>query len=385
MAKDKKNILRLRRGRTVGIGLIVIMGILIFGIVFVDEPLSVQITDDFDLEICPPYCIPAIIPIPPPTFEPKIILMTPIFTTIDDLGNEDVKRGQGTFLEEIAGFTITSPFTNATFDNGILLIDLEFDTQSFEQNTISVIGILDLEKVTFFPPPDVTCDALDSILSDTCPPPPAGSGIEFELQESILFSSIGITQDGIFTTNIFDRRIDSFAESGTNNYDFVIKDTTIQFSFAEFQLLFPARIGGVTFTNQIVGSEIVDLDVNGTDIVIVEDVIEDISFVPCPLPVLSDSISILFPSIEISGTNDIWDKTSEGFDIINVDIRNNRNCDLTLAIGSQWQRVNGEILKSEIEEFLVPTNSTIPLSSIQFDSESDCIVGSGSCSCLFFG
>ena len=120
--------------------------------------------------------------------------------------------------------------------------------------------------------------------------------------------------------------------------------------------------------------------INETDPIIVEEVIpeEDTAFLPCP-SVETDSISILFPSLGVSLTTALWDKIiidGKSHDIINVDIRNNRNCDITLAVGSQWQRVTGQIFKSDIEEFTVVTNGTKPFSSIPFDGTIDCNAGS---------
>ena len=301
--------------------------------------------------------------IPLPTFQPGTLSVTPIVTLIDDQGNKDVTRGETTFLSQFTGFEITRAGTNATYDNGRIQIDLEFETDTTEPIIIDGTYFLQVDPLGFF---------ARTLLSQT------------------------ETVDGIGTIQIYDVRIDQVVtEDGENKLGYVLKSLNVFFRQSEipqvpqlspllvpdFSLLDPVVIYNVTFNNAqtiIVEEQIV----NSSGIEIVQDVTEDTPLVPCPLPVLTDSVSLLFPTVDVSGTSDLWDKTPapDDFDIINIDIRNNRNCNLTLAVGSQWQRVNGEILKSEIEEFLIPTNSTIPLSSLPFDSNSDCISGTGSCS-----
>ncbi len=369
MARDQRNVLRLRRARIVGIALLLVMGFLIFGLVFLGEPTQIVIIpnnpmtpEDEEVVITIPT-FPPDFGIPLPTFEPETLSVTPIVTLIDDLGNKDVTRGETTFLSQFTGFSITRAGTNATYDNGRIQIDLEFETDTTEPIIISGTYFLQVDPVGFF---------VRTGLSQT------------------------ETVDGIATIQIYDVRIDQVVtEDGENKLGYVLESLNVFFRQSEipqvpqlspilipdFGLQSPVVIYNVTFNNAqsiIVEEQIV----NSSGIEIVQDVTVDTPFVPCPLPVLSDSVSLLFPTVDVSGTIDLWNKTPEpdNFDIINIDIRNNRNCDLTLAIGSQWQRVNGEILKSEIEEFLIPTNSTIPLSSLPFDSESDCIQGTGSCS-----
>ncbi|MCP6727165.1 MAG: hypothetical protein KJI69_04015 [Patescibacteria group bacterium] len=364
---DQRNVLRLRRARIVGLGLILVMGFLIFGLVFLSEPTQIVIIpnnpmtpEDEEVVITIPT-FPPDFGVPIPTFEPETLSVTPIVTLIDDLGNKDVTRGETTFLSQFTGLEITRAGTNATYDNGRIQIDLEFETDTTEPILISGTYFLQVDPVGFFARTSLT-----------------------QTQ----------TVDGIATIQIYDVRVDQVAiEDGENKIGYVLKNLNVIFRqpdipqivqlspllIPDFGLSNPVVIYNVTFNNAqaiLVEEQIV----NGSGIEIVADVTEDIPFVPCPLPVKADSISILFPSIGVSGTSDLWDKTPEGFDIINVDIRNNRNCDLTLAVGSQWQRVNGEILKSDIEEFLVTTNSTQPFASLPFDGNVDCLSGTGTCS-----
>jgi len=361
------NVLRLRRGRSVGIGLLLIMGFLVFGFVFVgDEPTQIVIIpnnpltpEDEEIVITIPT-FPPDFGIPIPTFEPETLSVTPIITLIDDLGNKDVTRGETTFLSQFIGFEITKAGTDATYDNGRIQIDLEFDTDTPEPLLISGTYFLQVDPIGFF---------ARTLLSQTP------------------------TVDGIATIQIYDVRIDQVVtEDGENKIGYVLNSLNVFFRqpdipqvpqlspllIPDFGLSNPVVIYNVTFNNAqtiMVDEQIV----NGSGIEIVEDVEEDIPTTPCP-DVKNDSISFLFPTNEVSGTSALWDKTPEGFDIINIDIRNNRNCDLTLAVGSQWQRVTGEIFKSDIEEIVMATNSTIPFRSIPFDSNMDC--GGSSCAGL---
>jgi len=386
MAKDQRNVLRLRRGRTVGLALIVIMGFLLFGFVFlVDEPTQIVIVPDDpftpeDEEIVieiPPIDLPFEIPIP--LFEPKEIRITPIITTTDDLGVEEVIFGETTFLSQFTGFEITkvgSP--DQTFDNGNLKIEISVGTEcDIPQGSGQAC-----------PTPVIAIDSLLSTIFDDDPATKA-------LVAFPASPAIGRVEAQTFVTKIFDARIDQLVtKDGESKFDFILDRFSVSFPpelqsasliiTPDFILANSTQIYSVTF-NRGVQTTIDEQVVNGSDIVIVEEVTEDTPFVPCPLPVKDDSISILFPSIGVSGTSALWDKIlidGKLHDIINVDIRNNRNCDLTLAVGSQWQRVTGEIFRSDIETFIVPTNSTQPFSSIPFDGSVDCGTPAGNCAGL---
>ncbi len=401
MAKDQKNVLRLRRGRIVGLGLILIMGFLIFGLVFLDEPTQIVIIPDDPMT---PEDEEVVIEIPPipdfevplPDFEPRTLSMTPLVTTTDDLGVSTTIRGETTFLSGLLGFDITlTGVEGQTFDDGRLQIELEFVTDTTTDGIISVIGELEV----FSPATPELPEGLAVI--QICPPQCGNILIRTDQ-----FSDSGQTAGGIFVTQIYNDRIDSLVDPnlfdgsylarfqlselniGFDNQQFVLATTEEEqvMLSAPTQVTEPLVIYELAYTisgfNEIVIDE-QTIPSNATEAPIEQVVEEDTPFVPCPLPVLDDSISILFPSIGVSGTSDLWDKITideKVHDIINVDIRNNRNCDLTLAVGSQWQRVNGEILKSEIETFLVGTNSTQPFASIPFDGNVDCLSGSGTCS-----
>ena len=215
------------------------------------------------------------------------------------------------------------------------------------------------------------------------------------------FSDAGFTEAGVFITEIYNNRIDSLVSldllDGSylarfqlnqlqiifDNNQFALKTTDVQCVTTPCPpLTEPLVIYELAYTlsgfNQIVIDE-QTIPMNATEAPVEQVVEEDTPTTPCP-DVKDDSISFLFPTDEVSGTRNLWDKTVEGFDIINVDIRNNRNCDLTLAVGSQWQRVTGQIFKSDIEEILMATNSTIPFRSIPFDSAMDC--GGSTCAGL---
>ena len=154
MAKDQRNVLRLRRGRTVGLGLIVIMGFLLFGFVFlVDEPTQIVIVPDDpftpeDEEIVielPPIEDILDLEVPIPEFEPRTLSMTPIVTTTDDLGVSTTIRGETTFLSSLLGFDITlTGVEGQTFDDGRLKIELEFVTDKTTDEPILVSGELDV-------------------------------------------------------------------------------------------------------------------------------------------------------------------------------------------------------------------------------------------------
>jgi hypothetical protein len=433
MAKDQRNVLRLRRGRTVGLGLIVIMGFLLFGFVFlVDEPTQIVIVPDDpftpeDEEIVielPPIDDFLDFEVPIPQFDPIEISLTPIITTTDSLGVEDVVRGETTFLQAFGLDLIQVGVPDKTFDNGNIKIELEFDTGN----------IFPMEIFFVKPSLDVVTIESGGTFTNTFAVPPKTSqgtdvitviGIQAQTPDCTLELPciIGTSTGGIFTINIFESPIGDIplGESITTNFiltqldvniseDKVVGiedpallptplpslplaiteaiipiDTDTRIEPVNFILTQPTQLYSVTFANEDLVIELVEQIVNATEIVVEEVVTEDIPFVPCPLPVKTDSISILFPSIGVSGTSALWDKIlidDKLHDIINVDIRNNRNCDLTLAVGSQWQRVTGEIFKSDIETFIVSTNSTQPFSSIPFDGSVDCGTPAGNCAGL---
>ncbi len=401
------NVLRLRRGRTVGFGLIVIMGFLLFGFIFlVDEPTQIVIIPDdpftpVDEEIVielPPIGDIIDLEVPIPTFEPRTLSMTPIVTTTDDLGVSTTIRGETTFLTSLLGLDITlTGVEGQTFNNGLLKIELEFVTDKTTDEAIFLMGELDIFSPAIPTLPEGT------FTIQVCPP----------LCGNILISTdpisvTGLTQAGVFVAEIYNDRISSLVDPnlfdgsylarfqlnqlniGFDGQEFALPTTEVQVTditllTTEVQVTEPLVIYELSYTisgfNQIVIDE-QTIPMNATEAPIEQVIEEDIPFVPCPLPVLTDSISILFPSIGVSGTGDLWDKIlidGKLHDIINVDIRNNRNCDLTLAVGSQWQRVTGEIFRSDIETFLVPTNSTQPFSSIPFDGTVDCGMPAGNC------
>ncbi len=386
------NVLRLRRGRSVGIGLLIVMGFLLFGFIFVgDEPTQIVIIPDDpqtpeDEEIVielPPFVKIIDLEVPIPEFEPRTITMTPLVTTTDDLGVSTTIRGEPTILEGLLGLDITlTGVEGQTFDDGRLKIELELITDRTEDSQISVNGELDV----FSPASAEVPEGLAVI--QVCPPQCGNVLVSTEK-----FTDAGFTEAGVFVTEIFNNRIDSFVSANLfdgsylarfqlnqlqilfDNNEFALKTTEVQCvttpcppvtePFVIYELSY--TISGF-FQLEIIEQTI---PMNATEAPVEQVVEEDIPTIPCP-DVKNDSISFLFPSNEISGTTKLWDKTVEGFDIINVDIRNNRNCDLTLAVGSQWQTVTGQIFKSDIEEILMATNSTIPFSSISFDSAMDC-------------
>jgi len=428
------NVLRLRRGRTVGVGLLAVMGFLIFGFVFlVNEPLIIEVTDDFDLEICPPYCDEAYLEIPLPEFDVRTMEVTPIITTIDDLGNSVTTRGETTFLQQITGFSVTiAGDLTKTFDNGKLIIELELLTDLLTDESITVLGSLESVETSEFG---------------------GNTG-------TIAFTDGGITREGIFVAEILNIRIDQLVPlaKGTYHYDMVITDINVDFDNIEFSNEQPFTIYSVDFVNadprlfeifplpipidngfefpdpigidpcesldfvienpDICGDfaiplpeplpeqilpfcdpEILDLtgicappDSSPADPVpcgncdimiiqeeipqipddtIVEDVVPDIPNTPC-FETKFDSISYLFPTVEISGTNNFWGTTPEGLDQNSADVRNNRNCDLDIALGSKWVSTTGEIFISDLEDITILTNATIPFKSVVFDSNDGC-------------
>ena len=353
-----KSKLAVLRSRTTGIILIAIMLFLIIGVVFTfNEPTIVQLTDDIQIQVCPPLCDEFIgeaigLEVPLPEFAPRTLIMTPIITTTDDQGKKDVIRGEGSFLQKITGLAITKAGTEATFDNGRLKIDLEIETDLEEEKQISLLGNLMIKQ-------DV------DVIIDTLP-----------------ISAVGLTSGKIFTSTIYDERIDSFVQDGMQNYEFIVNDLTITFDLNEFQLASPTSVYQVTFTKEtvppvpplVVPTIELTIDtqlVNFTQPEIIQIVEVDTPNVTCP-DVKYDSVTFLFPSVAISGTTNLWNKTPEGFDIINIDLRNNRNCDLDVAIGSKWRSTAGTQFSSKLTDIKIPTNGTIPFKSIPFDSNTEC-------------
>jgi hypothetical protein len=355
LTKGKLTVLR---SRTTGIILLIMMAFLIIGFVFsFNEPTIIQLTDDIQIEICPPFCDEFLddalgLEVPLPEFEPRTLVMTPIVTTTDDQGKEDVIRGEGSFLQKITGLAITKAGTEATFDNGRLKIDLEIETDLEEEKQISLLGNLIIKQ-------DV------DVIIDT-----------------ITISAVGLTSGKIFISTIYDERIDSFVQDGMQNYEFIINDLTITFDLNEFQLESPTSVYQVTFTKEIISpvpSLVVPIStltidtqlVNFTQPEIVQVVEVDIPNVICP-DIKTDSVTLLFPSVAVSGTTSLWGKTPEGYDQISMEVRNNRNCDLDIAIGSKWRSTSGTQYNSGLIDMRIPTNNTIPIKTVPFDSTKEC-------------
>lgn len=427
-SKSKKKLLLL-------LLLLIPIGLTIY-FVFIDEPTQYQIQPDDpvtpeDEEVVielPPIeeIIGLEVPIPE-IDDPIEISLTPIITLTDSIGGEDVIRGETTFLQALTGLSIiqVGGGTDKTFDNGNIKIELEFDTGNIFPMEIFIVKP-SLETISI--------ESGGKFLSVFTVPPKSSQGtdvisvigIEAQTPDCTLELPciIGTPTGGIFTINIFDSPIGAFPLGETITTNFILtklevnisedkpefatqldptpmpvviveeetpveltvneffpqipQDTQTRIDPVDFVLAEPTQIYSVTFANVDLVVELVEQTVNATEIVVEEVVTEDTPFIACPLPVKLDSISFLFPSIDVSGTNEFWNKTPEGFDIVKTEVRNNRNCELTLAIGSEWKRVTGAIYKSDIETFLVPTNGTIPFSSIPFDPTIDC--NSGSCS-----
>lgn len=376
------------RARVAGI----IVLIMAFGLIFFfgfNEPTAIAINDETDVIICPPICDEPFLEIPIPTFEGDTIEMTPIITVVDDTGFETSIRGETTLLQRLVGLEIVSiSIGERSYKNGNLFIDLELNARTGDE--------LQTEQQIML---KGTIQSVEQNLSDLDVP---------ENSVNVPFATQGSTTAGILVSRILDTRIDALVpnQSGTFSYDFLLLDLTLDVKRVSSQdtptqfvlptidvqcvttpcppLTNPVLLGTATFdaTSLTIEAPIDDplIIINETEPIIVEEVIpeEDTPFLPCP-SVEDDSISILFPSLGVSLTTALWDKIiidGKSHDIINVDIRNNRNCDITLAVGSQWQRVTGQIFKSDIEEFTVVTNGTKPFSSIPFDGTIDCNAGS---------
>lgn len=358
MAKQlTKSKLAVLRSRTTGIILLIMMGFLIVGFVFsFNEPTVVALTDDIEIQICPPFCDEFIgdaigLEVPIPEFEPRTLVMTPIITTTDDQGIEDVIRGEGTFLQKITGLSITKAGTEATFDNGRLKIDLEIETDLEEEKQISLLGNLIVKQEV-------------DVIIDTIP-----------------ISAVGLTSGKIFKATIYDERIESFVQEGMQNFEFIINDLIVTFDLNEFKLENPSSIYQVTFsrltapepplTAPTTELTISTQTVNFTQPEIIQTVLVDTPNITCP-DVKFDSVSFLSPSNEVSGTTSYWNKTPEGFDIISIDLRNNRNCDLDVAIGSKWRSTSGTQFSSKLTDLKIPTNGTVAFKSLPFDSTTEC-------------
>jgi len=427
------NVLRLRRGRTVGAGMLGVMLFLILGFVFLtDEPLVIQVTEEIDLTICPPYCdeaLPFLIPIPEFDVPIEITFRT-IITTTDSNGIEDVIRGELTFLQAISGLTVIQVgVPEKTFENGNLKIELEFDTGNiFPQEiflvkpAVSIVGNDGISTPTIIPSKEKQTPRLEGGNVITV----AGLEVTIPNCNVELPCIIGGTSNGIFTINIFDSAILEGQQRGVSGFvdpnvieqqkfDFILtelevnisediaigispielenipipqpvplpelfsivlpEDTQTRIEPVEFILAEPVQIYSVTFANVDLVTELTMQSVNATEVVIEEIITEDVPNITCP-SVEFDSISFLFPTNEISGTTSLWDKTADGSDKINVDLRNNRNCDLQIAIDSQWRAVTGEVFVTQISGITILTNQTVPLTSQPFDGNADC---NGSC------
>ncbi len=271
---------RLIRSRTTGVILVGVMIFLVFGILFVtpNEPTQIQIQADNpetpeDEEIV--IDIPTIdqvigLEVPIPEFEPREISITPVITTTDDNGVEDVMRGETSFLQAITGFSITQAGDpDKTFDNGRLKIEIEVDVQNPEAtNRISTDHLL----FAIFND-DITTKALTVGI-------PTGGNLV----------------NGTFLAKLFDARIDQLVkEDGESKFDFILERfnvaflpesvNTVPFSLIitpDFGLVNATHIYSVTFNQSPTEVIIEQQEVNSTEIVIVEEVIEDIPNQPCP-------------------------------------------------------------------------------------------------------
>lgn len=447
MSAKRRDQFRLIRSRTTGIILIGVMSFLILGFVFVvDEPTQIVIraenpaTPEVD-EVT--ITLPTVeqifdLEVPIPEFDVPIeISLTPIITTTDDNGVEDVIRGELTFLQAITGLTVIQVgVPEKTFENGNLKIELEFDTGRIFFNEIFIVKPAvvivknDVVQIpTIIPSKEKQTPRLEggNVISVI--------GLEVAIPDCNveLPCIIGTSTDGIFTINVFDSAISGFVDPTPNTvqkFDFILtqlevnisedielfivdppfliampfvdsdidigfdqplqtreeflngeqgsildailpKDTQTRIEPVDFILTQPIQLYSVTFANVDLITELVEQNVNTTEIVVEEIIVEDVPNSPC-LDVKFDSISYLFPSNEVSGTTALWDKTVEGFEIINVDVRNNRNCDLDIAIGSKWRSATGQIFISDIFQINILTNQTIPFRSIPFDSNTAC-------------
>ncbi len=387
-----------KKGSQRKILIIVIALMIAFPVVYLilfNEPTAIQVTEETDIIFPAP---PEIFEIPfepePPTFEPREIRMTPIVVLTDDSGNEVTTRGETTILQQFTGLDISvQGVPDVTYNDGRIRIMLEFFADKTIDSQISIVGDMDI-----FSPANVEVPEGTAVIQ-VCPPRCG----EFLLR-NVIINENGVTEGGFFVTEIYNDRMDSLTTQvqfdGTYLAKFVINNLAIGFDMEEFRLpttevqcvttpcpplTLPLEIYRLFYTftgiSPIIEEIIVEnqtIPMNATEAPIEQVVEEDTPFVPCP-DVKDDSITFLFPSVGVSGTSALWDKIiidGKSHDIINVDIRNNRNCDITLAVGSQWQRVTGQIFKSDIEEFTVVTNGTKPFSSIPFDGTIDCNAGS---------
>ncbi len=372
------------RARVTGTIVIVMAFFLLFFFGF-NEPTSYQFNEETDIVVCPPICDEPIFQIPVPDFAPSIIEMTPIISVIDNEGVVTSVRGETTFLQRLVGFDIAEiSIGEKLFQDGTLLIDLEFNTLSSDElqaeQQIIATGTIRSTEIRL-----------------------SNLGIPSNSVE-LPFATQGSTTAGIFLANILNTRIDALVPniSGTFNYRFFLLDLNLdvkpvlsqqaptQFILPTIDiecvtapcppLTNPVLLGEVTFESRLPDTIFFPIiSINETEpIPIVEVVEEDTPFLPCPT-IQFDSISFLFPTQEISGTTALWDKITIDnvvHDIINVDVRNNRNCDLQIGLGTQWRSVTGQIFTQELALSTIQTNATVPFRSIPFDGIADC---SGSC------
>lgn len=361
------------RSRTTGVILVGIMAFLVLGVLFVtpDEPTQIQIQannpetpEDEEIVIDIPTIEQVFdLQVPIPTFEPREIGITPIITTTDDDGIANVIRGETTFLQLLTGLTITQAGDpDKTFDNGRLLIEIEVDVQNPEATNRIFI------------------DALLSIIFDDDPATKA---------LAVPIPNTGNLVNGTIKAKVFDARIDQLVtKDGESKFDFILDRFNVSFPpelqpaslllTPDFGLVNSTEIYSVTFNQSPTETIIETQEVNGTEIVVVEDVEEDIPNIACP-DIKFDSVSYLFPTDEVSGTTKLWDKTADGSDIINVDLRNNRNCDLEIGLGSLWRSTSGEVFVTELNGITILTNQTVPFRSQPFDGSADC---NGNCAGL---
>jgi len=375
------------RARVTGTIVIVMAFFLLFFFGF-NEPTSIQVNEETDIVVCPPFCDEPIFQIPVPDFAPKTIEMTPIISVIDNEGIVTSVRGETTLLQRLVGFDIAEiSIGQQFFQDGTLLIDLEFNTLTSDE--------LQAEQQIIA---SGTIQSIEIRLSDLDVP---------ENSVNLPFGTQGSTTAGIFLANILDTRIDALVPniSGTFNYQFLLLDLSLDVKPVLSQdvptqfilpttvvqcvtapcppVTNPVLLGEVTFESRL-PNFITDpiIRINETEpIPIIQVVEEDTPFLPCPT-IKFDSITFLFPTQEISGTTALWDKITIDtivHDIINVDVRNNRNCDLQIGLGTQWRSVTGQIFTQELALSTIQTNATVPFRSIPFDGRADC---SGSCAGL---
>jgi len=356
--------------------------------VFIDEPTQYQIQADDPItpmneEIVielPPIEEVFDLAVPIPTFEPLQVAITPVITTTNDLGVSVTTRGDRTFLQDITGLDITiSGQPDVTYNMGTINIDMEVDTGLLPPDEFGVSGAL--ARSCWASHILRNGEMLNTASQFAVPNPTFGIGS---------FGCANYVIGGASPTelvNIFDNSQigEIIIDSGATTLEFILERFSVSLNvedpitlafdpltFTQFNLTNSIKVYEASFQNNPIIIINETIPENATEIIVEEVVMEDLPFNPCP-DVLFDSISFLFPTNEISGTTALWDKTPvDFFDIINIDVRNNRNCDLDIAIGSKWRAVTGQLFVSEIAQINIITNQTIPFRSIAFDADMDC-------------